>query len=133
MNGKINFVYVKRVIKGVMIAAVITIAAMLLLTGWVVLRGMDDKAIRLVNQGIKVLSILAGVFLSVRRGGEKGLITGALVGMLYILIGYGLYSAIDGTHADAKVMAVEEMAGALVGASAGVVLANMKAKNRARR
>ena len=30
-------------------------------------------------------------------------------------------------------MAVEEMAGALVGASAGVVLANMKAKNRVRR
>lgn len=130
MGGKVDVKPVIRVLKGVMAASVITIAGMFLLTGWVVLRGLDEGGIRVVNQVIKVISILAGVGLSVGRGGEKGLLTGAAVGSLYILIGYGLYSAIDGMNASAKVMAIEEAAGALIGACAGVALANMKAGKR---
>jgi len=130
MSGKMDLRPILRVLKGVMAAALITVAGMLLLTGWVVLRGLNDNGIMIVNQLIKVLSVLAGVFISVGRGGEKGLLTGAAVGILYILIGYGLYCAIDGSSASAKVMAVEEAAGAVIGACTGVLLANMKAGKR---
>jgi len=130
MSGKMDLRPILRVLKGVMAAALITVAGMLLLTGWVVLRGLNDNGIMIVNQLIKVLSVLAGVFISVGRGGEKGLLTGAAVGILYILIGYGLYCAIDGSSASAKVMAGEEAAGAVIGACTGVLLANMKAGKR---
>ena len=130
MSGKMDLRPILRVLKGVMAAALITVAGMLLLMGWVVLRGLNDNGIMIVNQLIKVLSVLAGVFISVGRGGEKGLLTGAAVGILYILIGYGLYCAIDGSSASAKVMAVEEAAGAVIGACTGVLLANMKAGKR---
>ncbi len=130
MSGKMDLRPILRVLKGVMAAALITVAGMLLLTGWVVLRGLNDNGIMIVNQLIKVISVLAGVFISVGRGGEKGLLTGAAVGILYILIGYGLYCAIDGSSASAKVMAVEEAAGAVIGACTGVLLANMKAGKR---
>ena len=132
MSGKIDIKPVKKILMGVMTAAVITIVGMVILTGAVILKGLDDGAIRATNQVIKVVSLLAGVGLSVGRGGERGLITGAVIGILYILVGYGLYSIIDGTHANAKIMAIEEAAGGLIGASAGVVLANMKAGKRAR-
>lgn len=132
MNGKIDIKPVVRALKGVMLASVITIIGMLLLTGWVVLKGLDESGIQIVNQLIKVISVLAGVFASVGRGGEKGLFTGALVGILYILVGYALYCIIDGSYANAKVMAVEEAAGALIGATAGVALANMRAGKRVR-
>ncbi|MBR3929554.1 MAG: TIGR04086 family membrane protein [Clostridia bacterium] len=132
MKGKLDVKPLIRILKGVMIASLATVIGMLLLTGWVVVRGLDEKAILIVNQLIKVISVLAGVFFSVGRGGEKGLLTGAAVGILYILIGYGMYSIIDGSGASAAVMAIEETAGALIGASAGVVLANMKAGRRTR-
>lgn len=130
MTGKMDIRPVVRVLKGVMAAAAITVIGMLLLTGWVVLRGLSDNAITLVNQLIKVISVLAGVYVSVGRGGERGLFTGALVGILYIFVGYGLYTAIDGSQASAGVMAIEEAAGAMIGAAAGVVLANMKSGKR---
>lgn len=132
MNGKIDLKPVKKILAGVMAASVITIILMVILTGAVVLKGLDDGTIRALNQVIKVISLLAGVLLSVGRGGERGLLTGAAIGILYILVGYGLYSIIDGTNANAKIMAIEEAAGGLIGASAGVVLANMKAGKRAK-
>lgn len=130
MNRKIDIKPILRVLKGVMAASLITIVGMLLLTGWVVVRGLNENGIMIVNQLIKVISVLSGVFISVGRGGEKGLLTGAAVGILYILVGYGLYCAIDGGAASAKVMAVEEAVGAVIGACTGVLLANMKAGKR---
>ncbi len=132
MNGKIDIKPVLRALKGVIAASLITIVGMLFLTGWVVLRGLSENGIMIVNQLIKVVSVLAGVYISVGRGGEKGLLTGALVGILYILVGYGFYSAIDGGSASAQVMAIEEAAGAVIGACTGVLLANMKAGKRAK-
>ncbi len=132
MNGKIDIKPVKKILVGVMTAAVITIEGMLILTGAVGLKGLDDGAIRATNQVIKVVSLLVGVVFGVGRGGERGLLTGAAIGLLYILVGYGLYTIIDGTDANAKIIAIEEAAGGLIGASAGVVLANMKAGKRAR-
>lgn len=131
MSVKIDAKPLVRVLKGVMAASAVTIFAMFLLTGWVVFNDLDADAIQIINQIIKVISILTGVFLSVGRGGERGLITGAAVGILYILIGYGMYSIIDGMNAQAKVMAIEEAAGALIGGCAGVLLANMKPGERA--
>lgn len=131
MSVKIDAKPLVRVLKGVMAASAVTICAMFLLTGWVVFNDLDADAIQLINQIIKVISILTGVVLSVGRGGERGLLTGAAVGILYILIGYGMYSIIDGMNAQAKVMAIEEAAGALIGGCAGVLLANMKAGKRA--
>ena len=132
MAWKLDIKPVLRALKGVMAASLITVACMLLLTGWVVLRGMNENGILIANQLIKVVSVLAGVWISVGRGGEKGLLTGALIGIMYILVGYGMYCAIDGSAASASVMAVEEAAGALIGACTGVLLANMKAGKRAR-
>ncbi len=132
MSGKIDLKPIKKILVGVMAASVITIVLMVILTGAVVLKGLDDGVIRAVNQVIKVVSVLAGVLFGVGRGGEKGLLTGAAIGIGYILVGYGLYSIIDGMHANARIMAIEEAAGGLIGASAGVVLANMRAGKRAR-
>ena len=81
---------------------------------------------------MKLVSILAGTLFAVGVGGEKGLLTGALVGMLYMLLGYGFYSLIDGSEPAAKVLAMEIAAGALVGAAAGVALANLRGGRRTR-
>lgn len=128
MKGKTWVNVLLKIAKGVVSGAVFTLAAMLVLSAIVVLRGISENAIQIINQVIKVLGILLGVYVAVGRGGERGLLTGAVVGILYILMGYGMYSIIDGSDASASVMAIEEAAGALVGGASGAVLANMKPK-----
>lgn len=120
-----------RAAKGIMLACALTMAAMALLAVWIVYGGLGTEHLTLINQLIKAVSIAAGVFFAVGRGGEKGLYTGAVVGILYILIGYGVYCLADGSRACAWVMAIEEAAGAFVGAVSGICAANMRKPRRA--
>jgi len=121
-----------RVLRGVMYASAITLAGMALLALAVVYLGLNPGRLTLINQLLKAASILAGVVTAVGLGGEKGLITGSIVGILYIVVGYAFYCLIDGSEASAGVMAMEVAAGAAVGACAGVVSANMRTGFRKR-
>ena len=56
----------------------------------------SDGVIRVVNQLIKLAAIFVGVRLAVGTGGERGLLTGALVGFLYMLLGVVLYALLSG-------------------------------------
>lgn len=117
-----------RVLRGTLAAGAITLLLMAGITLLVIYAGLRTAHLTAINQAVKLVSILAGTLLAVGIGGEKGLLTGALVGMLYMLLGYGFYSLIDGSEPTAKVLAMEIAAGALVGAVTGVVLANLRGR-----
>ncbi len=121
-----------RVLRGALAAGAITLLLMAGITLLVIYAGLRTTHLTAINQIVKLVSILAGTLFAVGVGGEKGLLTGALVGMLYMLLGYGFYSLIDGSEPAAKVLAMEIAAGALVGAVAGVVLANLRGGRRTR-
>jgi len=120
-----------KILKGVLAAAAVTMLLMALVTALILYRGISSGTLVWINQGIKLLSIVVGTVISVGRGGEKGLVTGMITGILYILVGYGVYCIADGSNAGAAQMAIEEAAGALTGGIAGVMLANMKPRRRA--
>lgn len=56
----------------------------------------SDNLIRIVNQVIKLGSIFAGVRAVLDRSVENGLITGALLGLIYMALGVGLYALLSG-------------------------------------
>lgn len=120
-----------RVARGAVAASAITLAGMAGLAALVIYAGLDEGALTALNQALKLVSIALGTLFAVGIGGEKGLITGALVGMIYILAGYGFYSLIDGTEVRAAVMAVEELVGALAGGVSGAICVNIKPRRRA--
>ena len=78
-----------RVIRGTLAASAFTLVAMAILAALVIYAGLREDSLMALNQGVKLLAIALGTAFAVGIGGEKGLITGALVGMLYILAGYG--------------------------------------------
>ena len=119
-----------RVARGVLAASAVTLVGMAGLAALVIYAGLDEGALTALNQALKLISIALGTLFAVGIGGEKGLVTGALVGMLYILAGYGFYSLIDGSETRAAVVAVEELAGALAGGIAGAVCANLRPRRR---
>ena len=56
----------------------------------------SDQAIRIVNQIIKLGSIFLGVRVMMGRGGDKGILHGALLGLCYMSLGVGLYALLSG-------------------------------------
>ena len=83
-------------LRGIGVAAGITLVGMLALAALVVWAGLKDSALIALNQALKVVSIAAGALCAVRPGGRRGLPLGGVVGLVYIALGYGLV-ALTGT------------------------------------
>ena len=84
------------VMKGVLVAASITIIAVaifaLLLNWW----NASDGAISAINQVVKFVSILAGVTAAMNAGQSGGTMRGACVGVLYMAVGIVVCSLLMG-------------------------------------
>ncbi len=88
-----------RILKGLGAALLVTVAGVAvfaLLMQW--LRPAEG-VVRLINQLLKLASIGVGVYIAVGRGCEGGLLRGALVGLLYMAVGVGVYALLSGQGA----------------------------------
>lgn len=117
------------IIKGVLAAAAVTLAGMLLIALLTVFSRISDGLLTALNQLLKFLSILIGARIAVGRGGSRGFVTGAVTALIYTLLGYILYVCLGGSY-DTVAMLGELLLGAAIGAVAGAVLANMRPKRR---
>ncbi|NLF27653.1 MAG: TIGR04086 family membrane protein [Clostridiales bacterium] len=120
------------VLKGLLVAAGVTLAGMLLLSLAVVLLGVSDGALSLMNQLLKLVSVLLGVRIAVGLGGTRGFVIGATVALLYMAIGYALYWKLGGAVFSMASMLGEMLLGGAVGAASGAVFANLKPRTRRR-
>ena len=84
------------VLRGVLVAAAITVIGVavfaLILNWW----NASDRAITAVNQVVKFVSILAGVTTAMRAGESGGAMRGACVGLLYMALGIVCYALMMG-------------------------------------
>ncbi|MBQ8506070.1 MAG: TIGR04086 family membrane protein [Clostridia bacterium] len=115
----------KSLVFGLIIAILFTVGAMLILAAALVYLQIGDGALRLLNQLIKYLAIFLGVRAAVPRGGEKGLVTGVVLALIYIILGYALYLLLGGGSFSIVNMLGEILLGSAVGAVTGAVRANM--------
>ena len=114
-----------RVLKGLGTAILVTVAGVAifaLLMQW--LRPAEGM-VRLINQVLKLVSIGAGVYVCVGRGCEGGLLKGALVGLLYMAIGVGMYALLSGQGASTGAYLADLGMGVAGGGIVGMLLSNM--------
>ncbi len=114
-----------RVLKGLGAAILVTVAGVALfalLMQW--LRPTEDL-VRIVNQLLKLVSIGVGVTIAVGRGCEGGLLRGALVGLMYMAIGVGVYALLSGQGAPASAYLADLGMGVAGGGIVGMILSNM--------
>ena len=95
-SGRRQQTLLTKLIRGVLGAVGVTLACILLFAFMMQWLKPSDGVIRVVNQLIKLAAIFVGVRLAVGTGGERGLLTGALVGFLYMLLGVVLYALLSG-------------------------------------
>lgn len=95
-SGRRRQTLLAKLVRGVLGAVGVTLACILLFAFMMQWLKPSDGVIRIVNQLIKLAAIFVGVRLAVGKGGERGLLTGALVGFVYMLLGVALYALLSG-------------------------------------
>lgn len=128
---KINFdkKNILSIAKGVLISIVVSLVSILFFAFIVKLFGLSDNSLKVVNQIIKVVSIMIGTFLGVKNDKEKGLVKGLLIGLLYTFFAFVIFSALNGNFSFGKSLLNDVIFGGITGAICGIITVNLKRKN----
>lgn len=118
--------------RGIAVSAAITLLGMLALGLAAGYTKITDSTIQTLNQCLKLVSVIAGALLAVRMGGQRGMLKGALVGALYMLLGLALVGALTTTQPDWKVLLSELAISSAIGAASGVLAANLPERRHRR-
>lgn len=94
---KINSPTLANVIKGSIIAVSFTLVLILLFAVLIKVAHIPDAAITPVNQIIKIISVFFGCFLALKKVPQKGLLTGSLIGVIYTILAFLVFSLLGGT------------------------------------
>ena len=118
------------VIRGSLIAVVVSLIGILFFAFIIKLFGITDQYLRPVNQIIKGLSILLGVFISAKKYKQNGLLLGALTGLVYTIIAFTVFSALNGSLSIDKTLLNDILFGGIMGAICGVISVNLTKKTK---
>ncbi len=120
----------KSILAGLVSAVMITLAGMLLLAGIMMIASVGDRWLMILNQVLKIGSVIMGACVAVPRGGRRGLATGSAVSLLYACIGYSMYVCLGGSGFTVGGMLGEILICAAAGAVTGTIRANMQPARR---
>lgn len=115
-----------RLVRGLLCSIGVTLLGVLvfaLLMQWL---KPSDALIRVVNQALKLAAIVAGVWVFVGRGGEKGLMRGALLGLVYMGLGVCLYALLSGQQLPFTAYLADLAMGVAGGGIAGMLIGSRK-------
>lgn len=114
------------VLKGVLIAASITVIGVavfaLILSWW----NASDRAVTAINQVVKFVSILAGVVSATSSAKGGGVLRGAIVGLAYMALGIVVYSLLMGRSPQMTGYLADLGMGVAAGGLFGMILENRK-------
>lgn len=103
------------ILKGAIYALIISLLSILLFAFIIKLTSLSDNLIKPINQIIKVVSIMFGCFFAFRKNHEKTLLNGLFIGILYIILAFLLFSALNGSFNFSKTIFVDILFGGIVG------------------
>ena len=89
---------------------------------------IPDGAIQPVNQAIKIISILFGVIAALKNFPQKGLLTGALIGLIYTILAFMFFSLLSGQLIINASLFIDVAFALLIGAMCGIFFVNRKVK-----
>ena len=115
-----------RLLRGLLTAIGVTLLCVLLFALLMQWLKPSDNVIRIINQIIKLGSIFAGVYVTVGRSGENGLLLGAGVGLAYMLLGVLLSALLSGQQLPWTAYLSDIAMGIAGGGIAGAIVAGMR-------
>jgi putative membrane protein (TIGR04086 family) len=119
---------VKAVTKGILHAVVLSLALVLLFAFVVLVTGLPSGAIKPVAQVIKILSIFWGTLIALRGIEKRGWMFGALVGLLYTVIIFLIFSIISTDFGIVSGIWVDGLFACAIGAISAMILKTLRAR-----
>ena len=117
-------------LKGSLTSVVVSLIGILFFAFVIKLFGITDEFLRPVNQVIKGVSILIGVFAGLKKYKQNGFVVGILIGLFYTLLAFVVFSALNGSFNLDKTLLNDILFGGIMGAICGVIAVNLKSKKR---
>ena len=118
--------FIGSIIKGIMVALCISLLLVLVFAFLLKFTNIPDSAINPVNQVIKGASILAGVFIGLKKSKELGLVSGLLIGFIYTILAFLVFSILSGHFVFDITLLTDIVFGAVIGAICGIISVNIK-------
>lgn len=116
--------FLKRALKGTLVAMVFTVAAILLFALIIKETGLSDAVIAPVNQVIKIAGIMAASYFAIKGMTEKQWLVGGLSGNFFILLSYLVFSLIEGMFGNVALLFSDMLMGLLIGMVFAIIVAN---------
>ena len=114
------------IIKGSLIALCISLVGILIFAFILKFASISDKEIRPINQIIKGVSVLVGVFVAMRKVDKMGLVGGLLIGLVYTILAFVVFSILDGNFEFNLTLLNDLLFGGIMGAICGIIAVNVK-------
>lgn len=114
--------------KGLLIAVALTLVGIVIFALLMQAIKPTDTVVSAFNQVLKLASILLGVGVCVGRGGVHGATRGALLGLLYMALGVGLYALLSNQSLPWMAYVADIGMGIAAGGLSGMVFSNLPVK-----
>lgn len=124
INIKSNFL--KNMLVGTLIALCVSLVLVLVFAFMLKFTNISDGAIKPVNQIIKGVSVFIGVFVSLKKTKELGLVSGLLIGFIYTILAFLVFSTLSGNFKFDITLLTDIVFGAVIGAICGIICVNIK-------
>lgn|SRR5574344_263120 len=116
------------IMKGGLIAIIISLVGILFFAFIIKLFSVGDNVLKPVNQIIKAISIFVGVLVGLKNENEKGLLKGLLIGLIYTILAFVVFSALNGKFEFDKTLLNDALFGGIMGAICGIAKVNIRKK-----
>ena len=127
---KFNGTYILSALKGSLLATAVSLIGILFFAFVIKMFGITDEYLRPVNQVIKAVSILLGVFITLKKQNKNGLVLGLAIGLCYTLLAFVVFSVLNGSFCVDKTLLNDCLFGGIMGAICGIVAVNLKRKKQ---
>lgn len=117
---------IANIAKGSLIALCISLILVLVFAFLLKFTNLPDSIIFPINQVIKGISIFIGVFVSLKKSKELGLVSGLLIGLTYTIIAFLVFSILSRTFSFDITLLTDIVFGAIIGAICGIICVNIK-------
>lgn len=128
MTKQKNGSYVLETIIAVFVALIFSLILVVIAAFAIKLFNIDDGAIRIINQVIKGLSILLAGIICLKLP-HNGWLRGFIVGVLYILVAYVVFSLLAGEFIFDLTLLNDTVLGGVSGLLSGIIAVNIRRRN----
>lgn len=121
--------FLKNMLVGTMTALAISLLLVLVFAFMLKFTNIPDSTIKPVNQIIKAVSVFFGVFISLKKSKELGLVSGLLIGFIYTILAFLVFSMLSGNFKIDITLLTDMVFGSVIGAICGIICVNIKKSN----